>query len=181
MPALIYGPAPIYARPIVVVPGQTGPTGPSGGPTGPTGPALNTGPTGPAGPTGPSGAASNVTGPTGASGRTGFTGPPGSAGATGAQGPTGAAGAVALSGTGAGTGYFQLGNVTYNWGSVATNHTGVTSAFPTAYVNAAPVVTLGQGYSGPTGAYVKSASLTGVLILCNTGASGTVFWQAMGS
>lgn len=101
-------PAPIYARPVVVV---GGPTGPSGGPTGPTG---NTGPsgapasTGATGPTGPSGAGS--TGPTGASGPrglTGYTGPPGNSvtGPTGDAsttiGPTGATGATGAAATGA--------------------------------------------------------------------------------
>lgn len=78
-------PAPISARPVVVV---GGPTGPSGGPTGaagftgPTGAPASTGTTGPTGPigagsTGPSG----IAGPTGPQG---LIGPPG-----GPTGPTG--------------------------------------------------------------------------------------------
>lgn len=181
MSALVYGPAPIYARPIVVVPGQTGPTGPPTGLTGSPGSTGPTGPTGLLGFTGNTGAASVVTGPTGPVAKTGATGPPGNAGATGNTGPTGPVGASAIGATGAGTGFAQIGNLVWNWGQVATNHTGITTSFVSPYTNSPPVVTLGQGYSGPTGPYVKSVSLTGVLILCNTGASGTVFYAAMGS
>lgn len=84
----VVSPAPIYARPVVVV---GGPTGTAGGPTGPTG---NTGPsgapasTGPTGYTGPTGAGSTgVTGATGPRGLTGYTGPPGNS----VTGPTGSA------------------------------------------------------------------------------------------
>jgi hypothetical protein len=102
-------PAPIYARPVVVI---GGPTGPSGGPTGPTG---NTGPsgapaaTGPTGRTGPTGlGATGATGATGPRGLTGYTGPPGNSvtgptgdasTAPGLTGPTGATGNTGPTGT----------------------------------------------------------------------------------
>ena len=94
-------PAPIMAKPVVVI---GGPTGPSGGPTGPTGapgPAATIGPQGPPGPTGSIG-----TGPTGPQGHTGTdgpqgsTGPPGSFGGAGYTGPTGSQGAPGVSGMG---------------------------------------------------------------------------------
>jgi hypothetical protein len=89
-------PAPIMAKPVVVISGHTGP---SGGPTGPTGsigpvggvgvmgPAGQTGPTG-IGPTGPTGIGA-FTGPTGNTGPGGSPGPTGSVGSTGPQGPAG--------------------------------------------------------------------------------------------
>ena len=40
MPQTVFGPAPIYARPVVTAFGQTGPTGPSQGPTGATVPSA---------------------------------------------------------------------------------------------------------------------------------------------
>jgi hypothetical protein len=106
----IVQPAPIMARPIVVV---VGPTGPSGGPTGSTG---NTGPsgasaTGTTGPTGPTGGgATGPTGVTGPRGLTGYTGPPGNAGptglaATGVTGPAGAQGVTGFTGPSGPTGY----------------------------------------------------------------------------
>lgn len=96
MPIQSSVPAPVSARPVVVI---GGPTGPSGGPTGPTGPqgAVSlTGATGPTGSFGPTGA-TGITGATGAgafTGPTGMTGPPGvgTAGPAGATGPAGAAG-----------------------------------------------------------------------------------------
>lgn len=106
MGAIVQGPAPVYARPIVVA---GGPTGPSGGPTGPTGITGRTGPTGPTGVQGATGNPSTVTGPTGytgARGNTGASGPPG-AGATGPTGnpaaltgPTGFTGPTGGGGTG---------------------------------------------------------------------------------
>jgi hypothetical protein len=103
-------PAPILARPVVVVGGPTGPfggpTGPQGvtGPLGMTGPVGALGPTGSVGFTGPAGSAATFTGPTGSTGPagspgaagTGATGPAGVASSTGATGPTGPLG---LSGT----------------------------------------------------------------------------------
>lgn len=96
MSVSVVSPAPISARPVVVV---GGPTGPSGGPTGATGVTGATGPSGIAstGPTGPLGTGpTGRTGPTGPSGVTGFTGPPGNSvtgptglSATGTTGPTG--------------------------------------------------------------------------------------------
>jgi collagen type I alpha len=91
-------PAPIMARPVVVVSGSTGP---AGGPQGATGPVGPTGVTGSTGALGLSGS----TGPTGATGSpgvgaftgpTGITGPPGAGlpGPTGYTGPTGMAGAA---------------------------------------------------------------------------------------
>lgn len=87
-------PAPIMARPVVVV---GGPTGPSNGPTGTRG---ATGPAGGLGPTGAIGALGG-TGPTGATGLqgagaftgpTGATGPPGTGSPSTIPGPTGATG-----------------------------------------------------------------------------------------
>jgi len=185
MPALIYGPAPIYARPIVVVPGTTGPTGPLGGPTGPIGNTGVTGPTGIQGPTGYTGASSNVTGPTGSAGRTGFTGPPGNGGITGNTGPTGPVGAVISGSTGAGSlgasGFARLGNIVINWASIAVNHTGVTAVFPQAYTDGLPSVALGQGYTGPTGTAAYAISLTAVALKCSTGVSGQVDYIAIGT
>lgn len=104
MTVTVNSPAPISARPVVVV---GGPTGPAGGPTGATGATGRTGPTGAAaatGATGPTGL--GATGPTGASGRTGPTGasgPPGNQGptglaATGVTGPTGPTGVTGATG-----------------------------------------------------------------------------------
>lgn len=102
----VVGPAPVTARPIVVVGGPTGPSGAAGGPTGNTGPTGasptgNTGPTGFTGYTGPTGRS----GPTGPTGVTGYTGPPGNQGptglaATGVTGPTGNTGPRATGPTG---------------------------------------------------------------------------------
>lgn len=96
-------PAPIMARPVVVI---SGPTGPSGGPTGATGPTGKTGPTAAAstGPTGPTGlGATGPSGVTGPRGLTGYTGPLGNAGptglsATGTTGPTGPTGPTGVTG-----------------------------------------------------------------------------------
>lgn len=88
MAIVVQGPAPVMARPVVVV---GGPTGPAGGPTGSTGSTGPTGRTGPTGAVGATGAASTVTGntgPTGARGQTGLTGPQGQS-VTGATGPNG--------------------------------------------------------------------------------------------
>lgn len=95
----VNGPAPVMARPIVLV---LGPTGPSGGPTGTTGPTGSlglTGPTGQRGATGANGTASTVTGPTGNTGPTGYTGPQGNTvtGPTGNSGPTGSSGSAFVS------------------------------------------------------------------------------------
>jgi hypothetical protein len=182
MVALVYGPAPVNTRPVVVAGGPTGPTGATVGVTGPTG-IASTGPTGPTGLqgfTGNTGSSSTVTGPTG---RTGFTGPPGNAGATGQIGPTGVAGnPITGGGTGAGPiGYFRLGNIVVNWGEAAANQTGVTASFSQAYTDGVPTVSLGQNYSGPTGASIEAISLTGVQLRCATGVSGTVFFQAIGT
>ena len=200
MVALVYGPSPVSVRPVVVAGGPTGPTGAAVGVTGPTGPFQTggTGPTGPQGFTGNTGPASTVTGPTG---RTGFTGPPGNQGQTGMTGATGAVGPtgnfgptgptgntgptglfLSPAGTGGGpVGYFRLGNVTVNWGEISANHSGVTGIFQIPYVDNYPAIALGQNGSGPTGPYIQSISLTGVTIKFNTGASGQVFFYAMGS
>ena len=193
MVALIYGPAPVFTRPVVVAGGPTGPTGATQGVTGPTGPFQTggTGPTGPQGFTGNTGPASTVTGPTG---RTGFTGPPGSGGPTGQSGPTGATGPtgptgqnIVTSATGPATsvlgqsGYMIVGNIITNWASVTVNHTGVTAIFPFTYVNGIPTVAIGQGYSGPTGIFVKGVTVGGVALQCSTGASGMVGYVAIGT
>ena len=167
--------------------GATGPTGPQGsGPTGPTGaigPTSNTGPTGPTG-VGPTGAQ----GPTGVTGYSGKTGPPGNAGtgSTGPAGPTGPTGAeaAAFGSTGAGpTGGFVFnngaGNIVFNYGVVTATESGVTGVFAFSYVDATPAVTL--GVSGPTGAYISALSKVGVKITTITGATGKVYYIAMGT
>jgi len=189
MPALVYGPAPIYARPIVVVPGSTGPTGPSQGPTGNTGPtgAGNfTGPTGPFGPTGATGAASTITGPTG---RTGFTGPPGNAGSTGVSGPTGPTGytgAPNVIGTTAGVGSvsaFQIANLIINYGQVTNAaDSGTTVTFAIPYVDNPPYLALARGHSGNTGSFFTAVTKTNATLWQGTGANNTVLhWHALGT
>ena len=190
MVALVYGPAPVFTRPIVVAGGPTGPTGAGVGVTGPQGTASTgpTGFTGSQGPTGPTGLASTVTGPTG---RTGVTGPPGNQGSTGITGPTGMTGPqgpiVTTAATGAGggqlgaSGFARFGNITLNWASVVVNHSGITAVFPQAYVDGLPSVVLGQGYSGPTGLFIRAISTTSVALQCNTGASGQADYFAIGS
>lgn len=140
MTAEVFGPAPVYARPIVVA---VGPTGPAGGPTGATGSTGNAGGTGPTGPlgTGPAGTqgptgVQGVTGPTGYSGPpgnsiTGATGPGGDATNTGATGPTGATG---------------VGGAASNTG--ATGPTGPTGSTGSS---GAATNTGATGPSGPTG------------------------------
>lgn len=106
MTTTVLGPAPVFARPVVVASGLTGPSGGPTGATGNTGPTGRTGATGLAGSTGANGAASTVTGPTGPQGVTGLTGPAGSTvtGPTGQMGsftgPTGATGSTGGGGTG---------------------------------------------------------------------------------
>lgn len=135
MGAIVQGPAPVYARPVVVA---GGPTGPSGGPTGPTGPTGAQGATGMTG-AGATGASSTVTGPTGATGArgaTGLTGPPGA----GATGPTG--NAATLTG--------------------ATGPTGMTGAGGTGPTGPSAGPTGATGPSGVTGA---TGPLTGALTI----------------
>jgi hypothetical protein len=91
-------PAPIEARPVIVVGGPTGPAGGPTGSTGATGPiSVTTGPTGYPG-------AHGVTGPTGAqgiqgvTGPTGMTGPPGAVGGFGPAGPVGSTGPMGPTG-----------------------------------------------------------------------------------
>lgn len=106
MTTTVLGPAPVFARPVVVASGLTGPSGGPTGATGSTGPTGRTGAAGSGGPTGAVGAASTVTGPTGPQGVTGLTGPVGTSvtGPTGnpaaLTGPTGATGATGTGGTG---------------------------------------------------------------------------------
>lgn len=135
-------PAPVMARPVLVV---GGPTGPSGGPTGPTGapgPAA-TGPTGVTGPTG--GGPTGPTGVTGPTGSTGFTGPPGSGatgptGAGGGAGPTGATGA-----TGATPSPFSIaGTVT------ALNAGSTIGGGQVAFLMGANGISIGWGSGAPT-------------------------------
>ena len=114
-------PAPIEARPVVVV---GGPTGPSGGPTGPSGPtgeqSVTTGPTGYPG-------AHGVTGPTGATGAQGVTGPTGMSGPPGAVGSIGPQGVQGIQGPIGPTGA-NPPNYTYSttaggpYGPYSTNH-----------------------------------------------------------
>lgn len=170
MTVVVNAPAPVSAMPVVVAGGFTGPTGPSPGSTGPTGASGLLGPTGYTGPTGLTGP-TGITGPTGVgTGPTGMTGPPGNS-ITGATGPTGVAGPTggASGATGSGpTGYFQIGNITTNYGKVTAATGGTTGVFAAAYVDATPVVTL--GLSGTTGAWISGLSKTGVVITSANGA-----------
>lgn len=158
----VVSPAPIYARPVVVV---GGPTGPAGGPTGPTG---NTGPsgapasTGPTGYTGPTGAgATGASGVTGPRGLTGFTGPPGSSitGPTGAAstevGPTGPTGATGNTG--------PTGTLTGPTGPSGgpTGDTGPTG----------PTGATGAGTTGPTGSTGPSMTVGGLQFVIDGGGS----------
>lgn len=150
MTVQVQAPAPVYARPVVVV---VGPTGPSGAPTGPTG---NTGPTGaPAatgttGATGPTGSGpTGVTGNTGPRGQTGFTGPPGNQGPTGlnATGADGATGPTGLTGFGA-TGPTGISGPT---GPLGTGPTGFGATGPTGNTGPNGGPTGPTGNTGPTG------------------------------
>lgn len=151
MTAFVLGPAPVAARPIVVV---GGPTGPSGGPTGATGATGRTGATGATGSrgaTGSAGLASTTTGPTGASGPTGYTGPVGSS----LTGPTG-----------------QAGSFTGSTG--ASGVTGPTGAAGSATNTGATGPTGPTGRTGPTGVTGATGTLTGPTgPTGNTGAPGT--------
>ena len=148
----VLSPAPIYARPIVVVGGPTGPAGGPTGPTGHTGPSGAPAATGPTGFTGPTGAgATGPSGVTGPRGLTGYTGPPGNSltGPTGPvstepglTGPTGNTGAGGPGPTG------PTGN-TGMTGFGATGPTGETgpSGGPTGPTGPSGVT----GNTGPTG------------------------------
>lgn len=127
-------PAPVSARPVLVVGGPTGPAGSPGGPTGPAGPA---------GPTG-------VTGNTGAvapTGSTGTTGPTGTVGSTGPTGLTGPAGAGATGPTG----------VTGNTGS-----TGATGALSTTLAAALTVQSTTGDTAGGVAAYLMGTNFIGI-------------------
>jgi hypothetical protein len=188
MVASVYGPAPIFSRPIVVVNGPTGPTGSNIAPTGPTGPTgpNQTGATGPIGKTGSTGANSTVTGPTG---RTGFTGPPGSIGQTGVTGATGArgpAGSVITAGTTASFGGgIVMGNVNLNWGKInGATPPGASQAYQEPYGNDAPFVTAGWALTGPTGTGIPQIQIITTLNVVHfnfTGVSGTIMYQAIGT
>lgn len=132
MTVFVNGPAPVYARPVVVASGFTGPTGPSQGPTGPTG-TTGAGPTGQTGPVGPTGSIGlqGSTGPQGIqglSGPQGLTGPAGSATNTGATGAAGGTGPTGLAGTATNTGATGTTGPT---GPLGTGPTGPTAAQPT--------------------------------------------------
>lgn len=183
----VVAPAPVAARPVVVI---GGPTGPAGGPTGSTGPTGHTGApaatgtTGPTGATGPTGrgatgpASTGATGPsgppggpTGSQGDTGPTGTAGSAtntGATGHTGPSGPTGFTGPVGTAANTG------ATGTTGS--TGPTGKTGPAGTASNTGATGPTgvtgpTGAGATGPTG-LPGSATNTGATGPTGTGSGG---------
>lgn len=151
MSQLIYGPAPVYSRPVVTAFGQTGPTGPSQGPTGPTG-AIGTGVQGPVGATGAQGA-QGVPGPQGSQGLVGppgVTGPPGSATNTGATGYTGP------------TGFTGPGGEASNTGATGpTGYTGPIGTGPTGPSGPIPAVT--YFYGEMTGS-TATASIAGVML-----------------
>jgi len=188
MPALIYGPAPVYTRPVVMVGGPTGPTGPLPGPTGSTGPTgvgAFTGPTGIRGATGSTGAGSLVTGPTG---RTGWTGPPGSLGATGWTGPTGGTGPTGTVSYGVtaavnSVSAVQIGNFIINYGQIPNaSDSGSTVTFQIPYVDNPPYLSLARGHSGNTGSFFTSVTKIQATLWQGTGANNTVLhWHAIGT
>lgn len=165
MVAIVQSPAPVAARPVVVV---LGPTGPSSGSTGPTGPTGNTGP------------ASTVAGPTGATGATGF----GATGATGAQGPTGVTGpSAAPTGPTGATGTGNTGPTgrtgpTGPTGAGAAGGTGPTG--PTGSGTTGPTGSGGTGPTGPTGPASGGSSdiRPPTLTLFNYTANGTGVTQS---
>jgi Collagen triple helix repeat (20 copies) len=151
MTAIVLGPSPVYARPIVIVVGPTGPSGSPTGATGPTGYTGNTGNTGPAaftGNTGPTG----VTGNTGATGKTGPSGPVGNS-VTGATGPTGLTGAGSFTGNTGPTG--TAGAATNTGATGPTGNTGPTGAAGTATNTGATGPTAATGPTGVAGDGVK--------------------------
>ena len=179
MTVVVNGPAPIYARPVVVASGFTGPTGPSQGPTGVTGPsgAGPTGPTGPQGLTGPFGLQGNsgVTGPVGASGPAGLTGPAGSAtntGATGAPGNTGPTGVAGVSGSATNTGATGPTGAT---GALGTGPTGPSGAIPAVnafysrstigVTSTAGMLGLGKGNFGLSAPFVLTPTSSGKILV----------------
>jgi hypothetical protein len=125
-----------------------------------------------------------VTGPTG---RTGFTGPPGTIGASGPTGATGIAGPTGfgiIAGTGAAAGNLQLGNIIINWGHGSISPPGASFAYNTPYVSDAPFPTVGWGLTGSiTDGFPQFQLVTTktVLAINITGASGGVWFQAIGS
>lgn len=165
MTVQVNGPAPVYARPIIVATALTGPTGPNSGFTGATGP---TGPTGSTGSTGPIG-----TGPTGSTGSTGTTGPTGKAGLTG---PPGSYIGGVTGGTLPPSGAIPVGNMIINWGSMSVIPAGASAAFTTPYSDAPPLVTLGP--TGNTGPYYYTATTT---VLTIKGPTGYCAFHAIGS
>ena len=126
MTVFVQGPAPVYARPVVIPGAATGPTGPSGGPTGPVGP-ISTGPTGYSGAVGSVGA-TGAQGVTGASGPQGSIGPPGNT----ITGPTGSPGSATNTGATGYTGVTGPGGSASNTGATgATGPTGPLGTGPT--------------------------------------------------
>ena len=157
MTVFVNGPAPIYARPVVVASGFTGPTGPSQGPTGPTG-TTGAGPTGATGPIGPTGSIGlqGQTGPQGIqglSGPQGLTGPAGSATNTGATGAQGLTGPTGVAGSATNTG--------------ATGPTGFTGP-------------LGTGPTGPTAAQLAVNAYTGAMIGTTSSATASLLMMGLG-
>lgn len=179
----VEGPAPVYTRPVVVVPGATGPTGPVGGPTGPSGPTGIQGPTGNVGftgPLGPTGQPGIFTGPTGPGGLTGppGTGATGARGQTGPQGVTGPTGNVSETINNSGSLGVQLADVIINTGGGPIGVSGTNFSFPVPYNLGPPRVTLGP--TGITGIYVGARTQTSVEIYA-VGSTGYADWIAIGA
>ena len=156
MTVYVQGPAPVYARPVVIATALTGPTGPSPGSTGPTGATGPSGPTGYLGQTGPTG----VTGPT----PTVLVGPTGYMMVQG-QSPTG---------TGA-TGIFQ-------WGSFACTSGGGTGTFPVAFPTSCDnvQVTPNTASVASTNVGVTGISKNGFVGYSSTATLETYFFFAVG-
>lgn len=167
MTSAVGAPAPVYARPVVVIAGPTGPAGGATGVNGPTGPSgLNaSGATGPTGPTG-----FGATGPTGLgqTGPAGFTGPPG--GPTGVTGPTGNTGHTGFGSTGSTGPSGPAGGPTGPAGASFTGPTGNTG--PT-----------GAGATGPTGSGGAAGGLYNQVMSATPTAASTGFttWVNQGS
>ena len=175
MTVSVNGPAPVYARPVVVAYGPMGPTGPAGGPTGNTGNTgpLGTGTVGPVGPTGIQGAQGiqGFTGKSGASGPAGVTGPPGTATSTGATGVTGSSGPTGPGGAASNTG------ATGNTGP--TGMTGYGATGPSGPISAVNFSKVGLG--GPINTVNTSGIMAGLAGSITPAASGDVQFMAIGT
>jgi hypothetical protein len=75
----------------------------------------------------------------------------------------------------------QVGNVIINYGSANATQAGTTVNFSKAYNDNPPIVTLGRGYSGATGAFITATAITQFVLYSSTGAAGLVYYHAIGT